>query len=255
MTNTASFPRRAIGRYPRLDARSNELIASADGFGLSIRSQPQPVSPVVGDANVRDVTIALSSHVDRLKGHISDAVDTAIRTVFPDLYFGLCHAYAVVGSNVASLVLNRDYRPVAGLAVIDCGDGNLMRLTENDAFAGAIGGAYHCWIESAPPNDPDKELVDIIFKHNEAYAKTQGMSWRHKNSDYLWGPYRELVVADEADLLHRDLPAGRLWLQETPEGANWILRHLADHVSVYVELTALAIRLQRAALQADNRSA
>ena len=180
-----------------------------------------------------------------IRDQIVDSVDSVIRSMFPELYFGLCHTYAIVGSNVASLVLGREYRPVAGLTVIDCGSGDMMKLLENEAFSRSAGGSYHCWIESCPNEGEDKELIDIAFKHNAAYANTHGLNWQQKDSNYLWGPYRDLVLDAELEALPTAFPEGKIWLKETPEGSAWIRSHIAKHENAYVELTSRALRQQQ----------
>ena len=181
-----------------------------------------------------------SQHDERI-AKIVHSVDLAIRQIFPEHYFGLGHAYAVVGSNVASIILEREFRPVAGLAVIDCGAGAMMRLVDNDSFSRPIGGAYHCWIESCPYDDESKELLDIPYKHNETYAKAIGMQWKHASSNYLWGNFKDFVLDGELHELPNIFPSGKLWLKETPEGARWISAHLAEHEKIYTKLTALAL--------------
>ena len=182
--------------------------------------------------------------VEHLRPSIVEAVDFAVRSVFPEKYCSLCHAYAIVGSNVASIVLAREYRPVAGLAVIDCGSGDFLDFTETDAFARDIGGAYHCWIESCA-DDPAhaRELVDIAFLHNGAYARAHGLSWRHEEARYLWGAFDDLVIDAELADLPRTFPPGRVWFRETPEGAEWLVRHLRGHMQEYVTLTGLALKI------------
>jgi hypothetical protein len=182
---------------------------------------------------------------DTVKTLIVEAVDSAIRQFFPKNYFELCHVYAVVGSNVASILLGHEYRPVAGLAVIDSGAGCFIKLLDNNAFSSGKGGAYHCWIESSH-DGAAKELIDIIFKHNRAYARKHKLVWRKKNSTYLWGSFNSLVVNAELDALPKNFSEGQIWVRETLEGTEWMCRHLESYTNPYVEITALALKKLKA---------
>jgi len=167
-----------------------------------------------------------------------------IRSLFPEKYLGLCHAYAVVGSNIASIVLGREYRPVAGLAVIDSGVGCFIKLIDNNAFSRIEGGAYHCWIESVGTHaaDAEKELVDITYQHNNDYAKQHRMIWRKQAPSYLWGRFGDLVVETELDALPTAIPEGKIWLRETAAGSDWMSRHVAGHADEYLKLTTIALK-------------
>ncbi len=173
---------------------------------------------------------------------LAASVNRVIRQVYPDDYCSLCHVYAIVGANLISIVLGRVYRPVAGLALIDCG-GEYMQMLDNSAFANPAGGAFHCWIESADASFLETEVVDLTFRHNHEYALKNGLPWRLPvPPDFLWGPHSELVVNAALDALPAAFPDGSLWLRETDEGWDWMTRHLAEHMNAYVELTAQALK-------------
>ena len=184
---------------------------------------------------------------------IAAAVNGTLRACYPDNYCSLCHAHAIVGANVISVVLNRVYRPVAGLAVIDCG-GDFIRLTDNTAFGNPAGGAFHCWIESADGSLRDTEIVDLTFRHNHEYAAKNGMQWRRKlPPPYLWGPRHQVVPRYELERLPPSFEEGQVWLRETDEGWNWITSHLAENMNAYVKLTAMALQELQRLLPADSR--
>ncbi len=184
---------------------------------------------------------------------IAQCVNQTIRSYYPQQYCSLCHVYAVVGANLISIVLDRVYRPVAGLAAVDCGGGQLMRMADNDAFANPAGGAYHCWIESADGlGEPD--VVDLTFRHNHTYAERNGFVWgKETPPDYLWGPRSKLVVPAALDALPSAFPDGMVWLQETEQGRQWMTRQLAEHQNAFVALTAEALKLLQASLPPDSR--
>lgn len=177
---------------------------------------------------------------------IAASVNGVIRRLFPEKYASLCHVHAIVGANVISVVLNRVYRPVAGLAVIDCG-GGFIRLTDNSAFAHPAGGAFHCWIESADPACVEKEVIDLTFRHYHEYARKNGIAWRRAPPpDYLWGAQRKIVVKAALERLPPAFEDGQVWLRETDEGWSWMTRHLAENMNAYVTLTSEALlELQR----------
>jgi hypothetical protein len=177
---------------------------------------------------------------------IAASVSGVLRARYPETYHSLCHAHAIVGANVISVVFNRVYRPVAGLALIDCGSG-LVRLTDNAAFANPAGGAYHCWIESTDRGGKDTEVIDFSHRHSHIYARRNGMRWaRAEPPAYLWGPRGKIVVRAELETMPASFDDGMVWLRETPEGAAFLTRHLADNMNAYVVLTAEALQdLQR----------
>lgn len=175
---------------------------------------------------------------------IAESVNGIIKQFFPDNYCSLCHAHAIVGSNVISVIMRRNYRPVAGMAVIDCGEGVFIRLTDNRAFSNELGGAYHCWIESMDDLPEQRELVDLTFRHNIIYAAKNNIQWRKKHTpDFLWGLRDKIVINTDLESLPPSFASGQIWLCETKEGVEWIMDHLADNMSAYVALTAATLRL------------
>jgi hypothetical protein len=177
---------------------------------------------------------------------IAESVNRTIRQFFPVDYCSLCHAHAIVGANVISVTLQRNFRPVAGLAVIDCGGGTFIRLMDNSAFNNAVGGAFHCWIESVDDNPARRELVDLTFRHNKDYAAKNRIPWKKKNTpDFLWGKRDRIVVNADINNIPTDFAARPIWLHETAEGANWITRHLADNMGAYVTLTSNTLQMLR----------
>jgi hypothetical protein len=180
--------------------------------------------------------------VEQVKPLVVRAVDYAIRSLFPKKYFGLCHVYAIVGASLASTTLGREYRPVAGMAVIDAGAGCMLKLLDNDAFSRNQGGAYHCWIESMGSDSNDRELIDLTFQHNRDYAKKHKLIWRKKSSGYLWGKRHDIVIESALADLPKQFPDGKFWVQETAEGARWIDTQLSAHMDEYVKLTTFAMK-------------
>ena len=173
---------------------------------------------------------------------IAASVNGVLRRLYPEQYCSLCHVHAIVGANLISVVLGKVYRPVAGLAVIDCGDG-FIRLLDNDAFDNPAGGAFHCWIESADSSFLEKEVVDLTFRHNHEYALKNGMAWtRRAPPAYLWGPASKVVVPQELDALPASFDEGQVWLRETDKGWQFMTRHLAENMNAYVRLTAEALK-------------
>ena len=116
-----------------------------------------------------------------------------------------------------------------------------MEFTDNEAFSGVNGGAYHCWIESCPQDEDDRELVDISFKHNSAFAKSHKIVWRKKPSGYLWGTFSDLVIDTEINDLPPIFPEGKVWYRETPEGLEWMNKHVVSHMDQYVKITAFVL--------------
>jgi len=178
---------------------------------------------------------------------IAYCVNQVIRQYYPRQYSSLCHVYAIVGSNLISIVLDRVYRPVAGLAAVDCGGGQLMTMLDNAAFANPAGGSYHCWIESADDLVSEREVVDLTFRHNHSYAEQNGFRWqRAAPPDFLWGKQSSIVVPATLEELPNAFPDGMVWLQETDEGWQWMMRQLQQHQSAFVTLTAEALKLFQA---------
>jgi hypothetical protein len=184
---------------------------------------------------------------------IAASVNGVLRDLYPDQYMSLCHAHAIVGANVISVVLNRVYRPVAGLALIDCGS-DYIRLLDNSAFGRPEGGAYHCWIESADPSHVEHEIVDLTFRHNHEYALANGYAWtRALPPEYIWGPAKQVLVRGEPHQLGERFAEGQVWLRETDEGWAWINRHMSENMHAYVELTAMALKSLKARLPEGSR--
>lgn len=175
---------------------------------------------------------------------IAESVNRVIRLCFPVDYCSLCHAHAIVGANVISVTLNRNFRPVAGLAMIDCGGGQFIRLMDNSAFNNAAGGAFHCWIESVDDDPAERELVDFTFRHNKDYAAKNKIQWKRKNNpDFLWGRRDHIVVSADLNSIPTNFASKPIWLHETPEGATWLTNHLADNMAAYVALTTETLRM------------
>jgi hypothetical protein len=183
---------------------------------------------------------------------IAASVNGVLRRLYPEQYCSLCHVHAIVGANLISVVLGKVYRPVAGLALIDCGD-KFIELLDNDAFGNPAGGAFHCWIESADPSFLEREVVDLTFRHNHEYAVKNGMAWtRAHPPEYLWGPYSKVVVAAGLENMPASFDEGQVWLRETNEGWDWITRHMAENMNAYVRLTAEALQELQSRLPADS---
>ena len=177
---------------------------------------------------------------------IYNAVERVISATYPGKNHSLCMIYAIVGANVASVVLERTYKPVAGLSVIDSGAGYLIKLRDNTAFETGVG-AYHCWNESADHQDPgEREVIDLTSKYNRQYALAHRFLWRKRSSpDFIWGLQRDVVFECQADSLPFNLPEGKIWVQESVQGDQWLAEHVQGHMDSYVKLTALALRSLR----------
>jgi len=180
--------------------------------------------------------------------YIANAVDTTIRQFFPAKYSGLCHIYAIVGSNVLSIALNRNFIPVAGTAIIDAGGGARLEMLDKTAFSMESGGSYHCWIESG---DADETLlVDFIFRHNAAYAATQGIKWRKKRKAYLWGAKKDLHLDLEQAALPAVFSNEKVWFQKCDEGAAFLKHQVAVYMNEHAKITSFA--LKRLALELET---
>lgn len=189
-----------------------------------------------------------------LREAVAAGVRQSIRQHFPHNFYSLCHAYAVVGSNLASIATGREYRPVAGLAAIDVGNGQIIAMDEDHAFGATKGGAYHCWIESA--HGGDRELVDLTFGHNHHYAIANGYAWHGGPPPlYLWGPYSALTVNMQRKQLAQGFGQDRIWLQETTAGALWLDSHVAGNANAYVHLTTQALCHYRSLHDNDTATA
>jgi hypothetical protein len=179
-----------------------------------------------------------------MKSLIASSVRGVIKKSFPEDYDSLCQVHAVVGANVAAIVLSREFRPVAGIAMVDCGEGDFIRMLDNDAFFNPIGGAYHCWIESVPQWPDEKEYVDFTFGTNRQYAAKNGLRWLGPMPPkYIWGPFSKLVVDAPLEKVPRNFGKDRIWVKETAEGLSWMARHVTDNANAYVTLTAQAIKM------------
>jgi hypothetical protein len=182
---------------------------------------------------------------DVIRRLIADAVHDVIQMAFPQEYPNLCHAYAVVGSSLASIVLGREYRPVAGLAIIDAGNGNFLALTNDSSFSNPIGGNYHCWIHSCPDRSPGLELVDLTFRNNKAYADAHGIPWAKSEIDFLWGAEADINVGGRPLPTPPSYGEGRAWYCETAAGTRWMNCELSTKQDAYIKLTSLALRYLR----------
>ena len=180
----------------------------------------------------------------QVKQLIADSVHDVIRAAFPDKYFGLCQAYAVIGSSVASIIWHEEYRPVAGLAIFDAGNGQFVRCIDNNAFANTAGGGYHCWIVSFNSAEAT-ELLDFSLRNNKSYASAHGIRWNGSNADFLWGLQREINIGGAMDELPAQFAQNKVWFCETMEGQDWLQNHIFSHHNLYAKLTSLALRLIR----------
>ncbi len=102
---------------------------------------------------------------------IATSVKDVMQENFPGKHLALCHAYAIVGANLAAIEFEKHFRPVGGKAVFDTGTTQLIYMTDKQAFGKPLGGAYHCWIESESPDELDRELVDLTFGNNLKFAR------------------------------------------------------------------------------------
>lgn len=180
-----------------------------------------------------------------------EAVDTTIRALCPTTFDSLCYIYAIIGSNVMSVALKKNYRPVAGIALIHAGSGKYLEFLDDSALERGLGGSYHCWIESAEPNQTpkQKELVDFTYGNNPGYAETHGIKWQAKKVDYLWGRAQDINLGGDIERLPKKFPEGRVWFQETKNASEWLAAHLEKHVSDYAKMTFLALRQYNSALE------
>jgi hypothetical protein len=171
-----------------------------------------------------------------------NAVDGTIRALCPNTFESLCYIYAVIGANVMSITLNRNYRPVAGIAVIDAGGGKHLEFLDDSNLERGLGGSYHCWIESVETNDNQKELVDFTFGNNPNYAEANGIPWKAKKVDYLWGRVKDINLGGNITELPKKFPEGKVWFRETKSAHEWLAMHLQEHVNDYAKMTFLALR-------------
>lgn len=185
-----------------------------------------------------------------IQERIAAAVREVIRTQYPADYCSLCHAFAVVGTNVAAIVLERSFRPVAGLAAIDSGANQLIIMADDRAFANEQGGAYHCWIESTDHAPADKQLLDFTFGHNHIYARKNGFPWAGATAPrFLWGRFDALTMTGPLHALQPGFGKEKIWLQETDAGVAWMARHLETNINAYVNLTAAALKIYQKSIK------
>ena len=181
-----------------------------------------------------------ADHERRWQEAVAAGVRHSVGHWFPHNFYSLCHAFAVVGSNLASIASGRDYRPVAGHAAIDAGNGKLIVMNEDHAFGAKEGGAYHCWIESTQ-SEP-KELIDLTFGHNHLYAQANGYAWHGEEAPaFLWGPFDAIAITAPLSHVQPGFGKDRIWLRETRAGAQWMERHIAANEQAYVKLTTEAL--------------
>jgi hypothetical protein len=180
-----------------------------------------------------------------------EAVNTTIRALCPTTFDSLCYIYAVIGSNVMSVALKKNYRPVAGIALIHAGNGKYLEFLDDSTLDRGLGGSYHCWIESAEPNQAlkQKELVDFTYGNNPGYAEAHGIKWQAKKIEYLWGKAQDINLGGDMTALPKKFPEGKVWFQETKNGQDWLATHLQKHVSDYAKMTFLALRQYNMALE------
>lgn len=189
--------------------------------------------------------LPLPAEAMALQQHQQSAIAASVRSClchwFPHNFYSLCHAFAVVGSNVASIVLNRNYRPVAGLAAIDAGNEQVIVMADEQAFHHPLGGAYHCWIES--DDDAPQELVDFTFEHNHVYAQANGYPWDGEASPaYLWGLSDVVSIRTPLSSLRPGFGKDKIWVQEPASGMRWMQSHIDSNTHAYVQLTSDALR-------------
>lgn len=182
---------------------------------------------------------------------VLDAVDSVIRALCPSTFDSLCYIYAVVGSNVLSLALKKNYRPVAGVAIIDAGGGRHLEFLDDSALDRGKGGSYHCWIESFVDgeNPKQRELIDFTFGNNPRFAEANGIRWTAKKHPYLWGLEQEINIGGDVLALPKKFPEGKVWFQETKNGQDWLNAHLQKHVNDYAKMTFLALRQYNSAIE------
>jgi hypothetical protein len=172
---------------------------------------------------------------------IADAVDMTIRSLFPNKYASLCYLYAILGSNILSIIYRRQFVPVAGIALIDSGKGRLIKMLDNTAFLRGEGGAFHCWIESQEHSP--SELIDFTFKHNRQFAKDNGLKWsKKKTKKYLWGPKEDICHALPNRTVPKRLPNGKVWYKETSEGHEWLRKNLSKNYLLYAQMTSAVLQ-------------
>jgi hypothetical protein len=179
----------------------------------------------------------------KTKRLIASSVSDVMQMHFPEKHLSLCHAYAVVGSNLAAIELEKPFRPVAGKAVFDTGTSQLIYMTDKHAFDNPLGGAYHCWIESEGPDQPERELVDLTFGNNRRFAQKCGVTWSGSAPPrFLWGKYSEVALSCDLAHVRPGFGKSRIWVKETVLGSSWLAAHVQQHVASYAFLTAQALK-------------
>ena len=196
----------------------------------------------------------------RTKNLIAATVKDVMQENFPDKHLSLCHAYAIVGANLAAIELEKPFRPVGGKAMFDTGTRQLIYMTDKQAFANPLGGAYHCWIESEGMDKNERELVDLTFGNNHSFARQCGVPWSGSAPPpYLWGKFKELALNCDLTQVQPGFGKTRIWVKETAAGNQWLASHVQQHESSYVYLTTQALkkfmRKTRQKLAATQRSA
>lgn len=183
------------------------------------------------------------------------AVDTTIKALCPTTFDSVCYIYAIIASNVMTVALKKNYRPVAGVALIDAGGGRFLEFLDDTTLESGRGGAYHCWVESnvAGESAKEKELVDFTFGNNPAYAEAHGVKWTAAKHNYLWGLAKDINLGGELEKLPKKFPPGKVWFHETVNGHKWLSAHLQKHVNDYAKMTFLALRQYNQAIE-DYRS-
>ena len=179
----------------------------------------------------------------RTKNLIAATVKDVMQENFPDRHLALCHAYAILGSNLAAIEFEKPFRPVGGKAVFDTGTSQLIYMTDKQAFANPLGGAYHCWIESEEPDPNERELVDLTFGNNHNFARQCGVPWSGSAPPpYLWGKYKALALNCALSHVHPGFGKSRIWVKETAAGNQWLTSHVQQHETSYVYLTTQALK-------------
>lgn len=179
----------------------------------------------------------------RTKNLIATSVKDVMQENFPDKHLALCHAYAILGANLAAIEIEKPFRPVGGKAVFDTGTTQLIYMTDKQAFANPLGGAYHCWIESEEPDANERELVDLTFGNNRKFAQQCGVPWSGSAPPpFLWGKYKELALSCDLPQVQPGFGKSRIWVKETVAGREWLATHVQQHETSYVYLTTQALK-------------
>ncbi len=180
-----------------------------------------------------------------------EAVDTTIKALCPSTFDSVCYIYAIIASNVMTVALKKNYRPVAGVALIYAGGDRFLEFLDDSTLLTDRGAAYHCWVESdvAGESAKQKELIDFTFGNNPGFAETHGIKWTAPKSDYLWGLAKDINIGGELEKLPKKFPPGKVWFKETVNGRDWLTGHLQKHVNDYAKITFLALRHYNMAIE------